>query len=156
VNKKELADIAVEFIRIDEVNNEELERLEKLNVLIKDKHIPIANLGMFKTSQVVQKVEERLPHRFTQSSHTSAWKHFNIRPKSGSAKPEITDARYCVFDSAHHDYLYTQAWIDKLLAELSDPQGFLTITGFPVMAKKAKPTATSSPLPGAPSVLATP
>ena len=47
-NRKQMADAAVEFIRVDEASAEELERLEKLNVLIKEKHIPIANLGLFR------------------------------------------------------------------------------------------------------------
>jgi len=45
-NRKELADVAVEFIRVDEASQEELARLEKLNVLIREKHIPIANLDL--------------------------------------------------------------------------------------------------------------
>jgi hypothetical protein len=43
-NRKELADAAVEFVKVDEASPEELERLEKLNVLIKEKHIPIAKV----------------------------------------------------------------------------------------------------------------
>jgi hypothetical protein len=45
-NRKELADAAVAFVRIDETNKDEQSRLEKLNVLIKEKHIPIANRVM--------------------------------------------------------------------------------------------------------------
>ena len=54
-NRKQFADAAVEFIRVDEASQEELERLEKLNVLIKEKHIPISNLELIKPSEVVAK-----------------------------------------------------------------------------------------------------
>jgi len=57
-NRKQMADAAVEFIRVEEASAEELERLEKLNVLIKEKHIPIANLGLFRPGQAVAKVRE--------------------------------------------------------------------------------------------------
>jgi hypothetical protein len=62
-NKKDLSDTAVEFIKIDEGNKDDLARLEKLNVLIKEKHIPIANLDLYKPTQVVAKVQAQLPHK---------------------------------------------------------------------------------------------
>jgi len=33
--------------------------------------------------------------------------------------PDVTDSRYCIYDAVHNDYVYTQAWIDKLIAELT-------------------------------------
>ena len=52
--KKRLAEAVVEFVKVDEASETELERLEHLNVLIKEKHIPIANLDLFRpwTSRV--------------------------------------------------------------------------------------------------------
>jgi hypothetical protein len=44
----ETAGASVEFIKVDETSEAELARLEKLNVLIKEKHIPIANLDLHK------------------------------------------------------------------------------------------------------------
>jgi hypothetical protein len=127
-NRKELADAAIEFIKIDDASPQELERLERLNVLIKEKHIPISNLDMHKPTQVVAKVQARIPFRFTLNNHQAAWRHFKIRPSGGAQKPEATDARYCVYDALHRDYLYTEAWIDKLVRDLADPADFLQIT----------------------------
>jgi hypothetical protein len=42
---------------------------------------------------------------------------------------EKTDARYCVYDAAHGDYVYTDAWIEKLTGDLADPIRFQSITG---------------------------
>ena len=134
-NKKELADVAVEFVKVDATNPAELERLEKLNVLIKEKHIPIANLDLYKPKQVVAKVEPMLPHKFTVAAHTGAWQHFKVRPQSGTAKPEVTDSKYCIYDVAHKDYLYTEAWVDKLAKALADPGDFQKITGLIPVAK---------------------
>ena len=127
--KKDFADAAVEFIKVDEANKDELERLEKLNVLIKEKLIPIANLDLHKPTQVVTKVQAKLPHKFTVAKHTAAWQHFKVRPGSGAAKPEATDSKYCVYDAAHKDYLYTEAWVEKLSKELVDAQAFQGISG---------------------------
>jgi hypothetical protein len=120
-NRKDLADVAVEFIKIDEANPVELGRLEKLNVLIKEKHIPIANLDLYKPSRVVAKVQAALLHPFTMGAHTLAWQQHKVRPASGSAKPEATDSKYCVYDSAHKDYLYTEAWVEKLTRDCAEP-----------------------------------
>lgn len=135
VNKKELADAAVEFIKVDEANKDDLSRLERLNVLIREKHIPIANLDHYKPTQVVAKVQAKLPHKFTVAAHANAWKHFRVRPKAGAVKPEVTDSKYCVYDAAHKDYLYTEAWVEKLSKDLADPDAFQTITGAAAVAK---------------------
>ena len=134
-NKRELADAAVEFIKVNDASEEELSRLEKLNVLIKEKHIPIANLDLYKPTQVVAKVSAKLPHKFSLAAHTGAWRHHKVRPETGAAKPEATDAKYCAYDAAHKDYLYTEAWIEKLTKELADAEAFKTITGLTPVAK---------------------
>jgi hypothetical protein len=128
-NRKQLADAAVEFVKVDEASPEELERLEKLNVLIKEKHIPIANFGFLRASEVVAEVKNALPYHFTMGSHTAAWRHFKIRPRTGDAKPELTTPEFCVRDRAHNDYLYTKAWVDKLCRELMNPTTFQAIVG---------------------------
>lgn len=128
-NRKSAADAAIEFVKVDEASQEELERLERLNVLIREKHIPIANLDLYKPSQVVDELETRLPFRITLTTHTAAWKHYQARPAGGDPHPEQTRSEYCVYDTAHHDYLYTRAWIEKLARDLVAPEEFRTVTG---------------------------
>ena len=118
-NKKDLADAAVEFIKVDDASPEELARLEKINVLIKEKHIPIANLDLRKPTQVVAEVAAKLPHKFTLPAHIAAWQHFKVRPKAG----------------ASNDYLYTEAWIDKLSKDLANAEAFQEITGLTPVPK---------------------
>ena len=43
--------------------------------------------------------------------------------------------RYCVYDRAHKDYLYTKNWTDKLIRELSDSEKFEQITRKPPKLK---------------------
>jgi hypothetical protein len=140
-NRQKSADAAVTFVRVDEASPEELERLQKLNVLIREKTIPIANLHLHKPSDVVEQVSAILPHEFNQHHHTCAWKHFTSRPASKAPKRERTDSRYCVYDAAHRDYLYTDAWVDKLIDELSDPTQFTVITGNPLAGNETAPCA---------------
>jgi hypothetical protein len=128
-NRASTADVAVQFIRVDEASPEELDRLTKLNILIREKHIPISNLGLHKPSDVVNELKARLPWRIRVSDHTSAWRHFAVRPKGGELAPQKTDPRYCVYDDVHEDYLYTDAWVNKLAEELVDSAKFQEITG---------------------------
>ena len=104
-------------------------RLEKLNVLIREKQIPIANLDLHRATEVVDEVRKRLPHYFSMSTHTLAWRYFEIRPAGGDSRPERTKPQYCVWDRVHRDYVYTDAWIERLVQEFSDPNRYQTIVG---------------------------
>jgi hypothetical protein len=128
-NRRSAADVAVQFIPVDEASQEELTRLERLNVLIREKHIPIANLELHRPSQVVEAVQQRLSFRFTMGTHTAAWRYFAVRPASHAANPERTKSQYCVYDSAHGDYLYTKAWIEKLVEDLSHADVYRRVVG---------------------------
>lgn len=129
VNRERAADAAVQFMSMDEADGADLDRMEKLNVLIREKHIPIANLDMYRPTEVARMVEARIPYRFRVTDHTQVWKNFNIRPASGTAHPERTRAEYCVYDRIHQDYLYTQAWIERLCEELQDQRRYHEIVG---------------------------
>lgn len=128
-NRESAADVAVQFVHIDEASDADLKRLSQLNVLIKDKHIPIANLDLYRPSQVVEQLDQVLPVQITMHHHTMAWKYFRVRPPYGASRPKDTQPVYCVYDEAHGDYLYTQAWIDKLAAEFSTEEGIERVLG---------------------------
>ena len=128
-NRASAADAAIEFVKVDEASAEELERLRNLNVLIKEKHIPIANLDVMKAGDVVKEVTDKLPFLFNMHHHTMAWRHYAVRPSGSSTKPESTDPSFCIFDRAHKDYLYRRAWVDKLVRDLSDAEMFQRVTG---------------------------
>jgi len=129
VNRKNAADVAVQFVHVDEESPEELNRLEKLNVLIREKHIPIANLDLFNPSQVVQNIQDRLPFQVNMATHIDAWKHFEVRPPTNHSQPERTLPEYCIYDKVHRDYVYTQAWVEKLVRELSTENGYENVIG---------------------------
>lgn len=126
-NRASAADAAIQFVKVDETSAEELSRLEKLNVLIKEKHIPISNLGLFKPGDVVAKVKLGVPE-MTIALHTAAWRYFKVRPGSASDEPERTDAKYCVYDQVHGDWVYTDAWVAKLTKDLADPAILAKVT----------------------------
>jgi hypothetical protein len=119
-NRASSADAAVEFLRVDEASAEELERLEKLNVLIRERQVPIANLGLYRPGQVVAKVRQDGAVRFNMGDHTKAWRCFGVRPAAGDEHPDRTRSEFCVFDPPHQDYLYTEAWVTRLVNTCQD------------------------------------
>jgi hypothetical protein len=89
-------------------------------------------------------VSEKLGVKFSNlGHHVAAWRYYEVRPDKNAARPELTDDRYCVWDEPHKDYLYTEAWVKKLVKDLADPDAFESVTGKrPVpLPKAAAPVA---------------
>ena len=128
-NRANAADASVEFVRLDEASKEEIERISKLNVLIKERHIPIANLDLYKPSAVVRELNARLPFEISMATHTDAWRYYKVRPGNATEKPENTRAEFCVYDEVHGDYVYTRSWIERLARSLGTNEGFRRVVG---------------------------
>lgn len=129
VNRQKAADVAVQFVSVDEASPDELKRLERLNVLIREKHIPIANLDLLIPSHVVNELNQLLPYEINMAAHTAAWKHFGVRPSSGASHPDRTQSEYCVYDVVHKDYVYSKAWVKKLRREFATRDGYMNVVG---------------------------
>jgi hypothetical protein len=112
------ADAAVEFVRWDALSEDDMASFEKLNVIIKDKTVKIeaSNVGKLKPSEVVKKVNATLQGKsITQNLHAILYKLFEIRPFNGSDDPFETNAEFCLYDEAHNDYVYQEAWVSFLI-----------------------------------------
>lgn len=123
------ADVAVEFVPYDPKVPAQVEELQRLTALIKERQVPVANLGFLKASQVVAQVRGRLGAPFNLSNHVNAWQQYEVRPGGRSDKPEKTRSKYCVYDTVHKDYVYTQEWVDLLCKELTDSAKYEAVTG---------------------------
>ena len=100
----------------------------------------VQNKGRHKPASVAKLVSEGLGVTFSPfGHHVAAWRRYKVRPETGAARPELTDDRYCVWDEPHGDYLYTDAWVKKLIKDVADPKTFETVTGkAPVALPKSK------------------
>lgn len=74
-----------------------------------------------KPMKVVALVRENSGVMVTNNDHTKAWRHYKARPKSGAQNPENTNKDFCLYHQAHRDYTYSDAWIEKLSADVADP-----------------------------------
>ena len=122
------SDIAVEFIKYDPENPEQFQGLEKQIVAIRNRTIQVANQGKLKPKDVWVTVEAKIGKRFRQGEHTKAWKYYKVRKKAKSA--EGCDTKYCQFDEAHQDYIYTQEWVDFLTNELSNEDTYSKVKSY--------------------------
>ena len=102
---------------MDRDNPEDIEQLRKV-ALIKDRHVPVVNPGRLRPGAVVRGVSDRLDKPFNLHIHRQSWSYYKVREPGLSA--EGCDTRYCQFDEAHQDYVFTQEWVEFLLRKLSD------------------------------------
>jgi Domain of unknown function (DUF3644) len=115
------ADLAVEFVKYDPTRPEEMKKYEHLVTFIKEKQVPVVNLGYLKPGQVTLQVSSRTGKKFTPYDHQLCYRYFHVRPQRGTADPTSTDTRYCVYDAAHRDYVYKPEWVEFLVKNLSNP-----------------------------------
>jgi len=113
--------VAIEWVKYDQSKPEEMKQYEKVVALIKPKEVRVVNLDLLKPSDVAKKVAASIGKPFSVSHHhVTCYRHFNARPDKAAADPKACDTRYCVYDAAHRDYLYTQEWVDHLVKSLSN------------------------------------
>ena len=132
-------DVSLTFLREEELNDEQREALAGIDsgtVIVRERHRPVSNVDKMKPGEAARRIEHSIPFRFSLYYHfILAWKRLNVRPDGGSRFPERTDERYCVYDAAHHDYLYTDAFVELVVDRISTREGFEEFFGFPPQAK---------------------
>lgn len=128
-NRQSAADLAVEFVPFDASKPAEMEELEKVTALIREKRVPVVSSDLLKASQVVKRLKQVVPFKITEHTHICAWRHYKVRPPGGSANPEKTNSDYCVYDHLMAGYGYTQKWVEFLSEKLRNPAEFERVTG---------------------------
>lgn len=81
-------------------------------------------------SVAAKKISEMSGRKFTSHNHTQAWRKFDVRPKSGVAQPENTNADYCVYHAAHRDYTYSDKWVEFVSDYIGDEQNFTELVSY--------------------------
>ena len=119
-NHVKSSDVAVEFVKYDPTRPEEMKKYEHLVTFIKEKQIPVANLGYFKAGNVIQQVSKRMDIKFGHYEHRLCYSHFHVRPPNRASDPVSTDVRYCIYDDVHKDYVYKPEWVDFLTGKVAD------------------------------------
>ena len=70
---------------------------------------------------------EKTGVELNQTNHTDLWKAFGVRPSKDASSKCDTNAKYCIYDEPHNDYLYTAEWVDFICALITN-HGFTKYT----------------------------
>lgn len=128
------ADLAVNFVKLDDLSEDERRTMVEAgrdgSVITRDRHVEVSDLDRMRPAQVAARVEDQLPFRFSvYNEHVTMWKRLRVRPAKGSGDPYATNARYCTYNEAFNEYVYTQAWIKKILKEIGTVEKYRAFFG---------------------------
>ncbi|WP_326719071.1 MULTISPECIES: DUF3644 domain-containing protein [unclassified Streptomyces] len=123
VGSKTDADLAINFVKLDELSEEERRIMVEAGrlgtVIQKIKHVEVADKAKLRAKQVCALVAEQLPFEFSPfSEHLEMWQRMSVRPAKNSSDPYATEAKYCVYSEAFNTYLYTPAWVKRVITEI--------------------------------------
>ena len=117
------ADRALNFIRESDLTEGQRDVLSSLGktgtVIVREQNRPVSGAGMMRPAAVAREIERQIPFRFTTNDCVKAWRILKCRPGKGDEHPERTIEKYCVYDEPHGDYVYTTAFIAKIVKEAS-------------------------------------
>lgn len=114
------SDLAISFVREEDLSQDQRDALAVLGrsgtVIVRQQMRSVASLGLMKPRTAAAAIEAQIPFGFSvYGPFVHAWKALKVRPPGGDPHPEWTDERYCTYDEPHGDYLYTQAFVDKVV-----------------------------------------
>ncbi|MFE6816127.1 DUF3644 domain-containing protein [Streptomyces sp. NPDC057677] len=127
------ADLAVTFLRADSLTDEEREDLTARSrngtVVIAEKQRDIYLKDALPPAKACAEVETRLPFVFQQHHFTQMWQRHGVRPTKADPSKERTDTRYCLYNAAHDNYVFTKAYVDRCVKEVDTSEKFLAFFG---------------------------
>jgi len=134
IGAKTEADVAMTFVRADELSDEQRAALADIGhtgtVVVRERIRDVANADKMKPTEASKRIQDRIPFKFSVHSHfPRAWKGLNARPSGATDHRERTNTDFCVYDHPHDDYLYTEAFVDKVASLCSTEDGFKGLTG---------------------------
>ena len=110
-------DLAIDFVRWDELDSKNREVYQQITTLIKDKQVLIEakNVGRLLPGKVVKKVKEVTRLDFSLYDHKCLYIVFSVRPPGRYPNPDETNAKYCHYDFANKNYAYQGSWVDFIV-----------------------------------------
>lgn len=105
-------DLSLQFVNQQDLTLEQQRAAEDIAaaggyVITKTKTEVVTNADKFKPGHVARIVEDAIPFRFKPSHEMSHfWRKHKVRPAKKDPNPKNTKAEWCVYDTAHSDYLY--------------------------------------------------
>jgi len=128
-NHKSEDSLPIQFIRYDDLTEEERRNVNRIAALVKIKERPVSGKDLLMPAKVVALVQKNLGNlkivkngkskdKFNQDTHTRCWKKYNVRPPNHDPLPSRTETKYCVYDEPSGQYRYTNQWVEFLTIEM--------------------------------------
>lgn len=115
------ADAAMSFVRLEELSDEQRATMNEVQTIVRDRQVPVSDLGALLPNQVAEKVAAAIGRPFTaHTHHARAWRYFGVRPPSGASDPAKTKTDFCRWNPAFKQYVYTENWVNYLIRKMSD------------------------------------
>lgn len=133
VGPKTDADLVVDFVHLEDLTEDEravmTEAGRRGTVIVRDRHVEVSAKDKLRPTRVAELVEEQVPFYFTAANNAEMWKRLQIRPPAGADDPYQTDNRYCVYDEPFNGYVYTRAWVRRVVDEVGTVEKFRAFFG---------------------------
>ncbi|MDD9251651.1 DUF3644 domain-containing protein [Klebsiella variicola] len=113
-NHASSSDMAIEFINVSKLTEEERENYEQGVAFIKG----VENPFKLRPSKVVEALAKKILD-FNMALHTKCWKYYEARPREIERNFK---GEYSGFVEGFEGYLYTQQWVKFLTTELKNPE----------------------------------
>lgn len=128
-NHKSADSLPIQFVRYDELTDEEKRNANRIAALIKVKERPVSGKDLLMPGKVVEIVQHELgnpkihrngkaKNKFNPDTHTRCWKKYAVRPNNGDDNPSNTITKYCIYDEPSGQYRYTKAWAEFLIEQM--------------------------------------
>lgn len=133
-SSKMSADAAYEFVDLAALSDDVRDSLTSVGrtgtVVTKMKTVSVGAKGTMLPSAVVAAVQKRVPYRFTVTVHTAMWKKFALHPSKWQ-EPDggPTVQQYCVAIEPTRSYVFTQAWVERIVREIGTVEKFEYLLG---------------------------
>ncbi|MBU1012046.1 MAG: DUF3644 domain-containing protein [Bacteroidetes bacterium] len=129
VNHKSADSLPIQFIRYDELSEEEKRNANRIAALVKVKERPVSGKDLLMPGKVVEIVQlgignpkitknKMIKNKFNHYTHTKCWKKYSVRPDNGDATPSNTNTKYCIYDEPSGQYRYTKGWTEFLIEKM--------------------------------------
>ncbi len=131
------ADMALNFVRQDDLSEEELQALlgREGSVIVAEKYREAVHGNEMLPKKAAAAVAERIPFAFSLSDFTRLRKEWEIGPpETGSRKQMPRSEGFCVYSPAFNQFVYRPALVDRMAEALATEDGY-----FKTLGKTANP-----------------
>lgn len=130
-NHKTMDSLPIQFVKYDELSDEEKRNVNRIAALVKVKERPVSGKNLMMPGKVVEIVQHELGNpkvnkngktvnKFNFETHTRCWKKYAVRPNNGDANPSNTVTKYCIYDEPSGQYRYTKEWTEFLIEQMQN------------------------------------